>query len=430
MIRVQGGARLSGIVKPAGAKNTTLPILAGVLLKEGEWVLNNFPLVQDTLFMITLLEELGCKVKVKQAKHQAIIKVPTKLNTSIESNIFSSLRGSIFLLGSLLAREGEAFIPYPGGCNIGQRPIDLHIKGLEALGVKFDLASGLIHAKVEGKIAGRVYLDYPSVGATENLMLFASLLPGEVIIDNAAQEPQVVDLGNFLKASGVNINGVGTHSIRIKGPRRFNPIMFSIPSDPLEAGTFLIASTMTGGDVTVKDVEPKFLNPLIHKLSEVGADVRMQNTTSIRVIGKSRPQAANIKTLPFPGFPTDLQPQMTSLLAIAEGVSLVVETVFEGRFQHFRELNKMGAHVTVEGRQAIIRGVDKLQGAEVIASDIRAGSSLILAGLVAEGETRVLDDFHVHRGYENLVEKLSSLGAKITSQIGDKEVLADEQEKI
>ncbi|MBT9164254.1 MAG: UDP-N-acetylglucosamine 1-carboxyvinyltransferase 1 [candidate division WS2 bacterium] len=426
MIRVQGGAKLSGVVKPAGAKNTTLPILAGVLLKEGEWVLNNFPLVQDTLVMIKLLEELGCKVKVKPAKHQAVIKVPTKLNTSVESNIFSSIRGSIFLLGTLLARESEALIPYPGGCNIGQRPIDLHIKGLEALGVKFDLASGLIHAKVEGKVAGRVYLDYPSVGATENLMLFASLISGEVTIDNAAQEPQVVDLGNFLKASGVNIYGIGTHSIKIKGTRRFNPIMFSIPSDPLEAGTFLIASAMTGGDVTVKDVNPKFLNPLLHKLSEVGAEVRMQNTTSIRVLGKSRPRAANIKTLPFPGFPTDLQPQMTSLLAIAEGVSLVVEIVFENRFQHFRELNKMGAHITVEGRQAIIRGVDKLQGAEVIASDIRGGSSLILAGLVAEGETRILDDFHIHRGYENLMGKLGNLGANITSQIANREVQADE----
>ncbi len=425
MIKIIGGSRLSGVVKPAGAKNTALPVLAGALLSEGSWVFTNSPNVGDAQIMLKLQEELGCKIKALPEKHQIKIKVPGRLKKEISNPIFSTIRGSIFLLGAMLAREGEVFLPYPGGCNIGQRPIDLHIKGLEALGVKFDLSSGLIHAKVMAKKANRVYLDYPSVGATENLMLFASLLPKEVVIDNAAQEPQVVDLGNFLKTCGVKIWGLGSHTLRIKGVEKLSPVIFPLPSDPLEAGTFLIGGVLTRGDVTVKDVDPRFLNPLLYKLKEMGIQVMIQNGTHIRAIAKEKPMATNIKTLPFPGFPTDLQPQMTTLLAVSEGTSLVVETVFESRFQHVRELNKMGAQIAVEGRQAVIQGVDKLFSADVEATDIRAGSALVLAGLSAEGETRIYGTEHIHRGYENMIGKLKNLGADISSS--KEEVKANEE---
>lgn len=415
MIKIKGGSKLNGVVKPSGAKNTALPVMAGVLLTEGDWVLGNFPNVSDAQVMLRLLEEVGCKIKFLKEKHQLKIKVPSKLKTEITNPLFSTIRGSIFLLGSLLAREGEVLLPYPGGCNIGQRPIDLHIKGLEALGVKFDLSSGYIHAKVDNKRPNRVYLDYPSVGATENLMLFASLLKKEVVIDNAAQEPQVVDLGMFLKSCGIKVQGLGTHTLSIKGTYKLNPSIYHLPSDPLEAGTFLIGAVLTRGDVTVKDVDFKFLNPLLYKLQEMGIQISIQNNTYIRAIAKERPLATNIKTLPYPGFPTDLQPQMCALLSVSEGTSIIVETVFDNRFQHVRELIKMGAQISVEGRQAVIQGVDKLYGADVEATDIRAGSSLVLAGLAAEGETRLFGIEHIQRGYENIIGKLKSLGADISS---------------
>lgn len=410
---VNGGNRLVGAVKTSGAKNAVLPIIAASILGTTPSHLDEVPMLEDVHTISEVLKCLGLAVKCSPEKN--VLDIDSTEITSYEApyELVRTMRASFLVMGPLLARIGKARISMPGGCAIGARPIDIHLKGFEALGVKIEQGHGYIEASApEGLKGTSIYFDFPSVGATENIMMAASLAEGTTILENAAEEPEIVDLANYLNKMGAKIRGAGTDTIRIEGVDKLHGADYTIIPDRIEAGTYMIAAAMTGGDVVVENVLPEHQKPLIAKLREAGAVVE-EDIDKVRVIGKNPLKAVSIKTLPYPGFPTDMQAQMMAMMVIAEGRSKVTETVFENRFMHVVELNRMGAQISTEGRSAVIDGPCKLTGCDVRATDLRAGAAMILAGLVAEGTTRIGDLHHIDRGYENIVAKLKNLGADI-----------------
>lgn len=410
---VKGGNRLVGAVKTSGAKNAVLPIIAASILGTTPSHLDEVPMLEDVHTISEVLKCLGLSVECSPEKN--VLDIDSTSITSYEApyELVRTMRASFLVMGPLLARIGKARISMPGGCAIGARPIDIHLKGFEALGVKIEQGHGYIEASApEGLKGTSIYFDFPSVGATENIMMAASLAEGTTILENAAEEPEIVDLANYLNKMGAKIRGAGTDTIRIEGVDKLHGADYTIIPDRIEAGTYMIAAAMTGGDVVVENVLPEHQKPLIAKLREAGAVVE-EDIDKVRVIGKNSLKAVSIKTLPYPGFPTDMQAQMMAMMVIAEGRSKVTETVFENRFMHVVELNRMGAQISTEGRSAVIDGPCKLTGCDVRATDLRAGAAMILAGLVAEGTTRIGDLHHIDRGYENIVAKLKNLGADI-----------------
>ncbi|OEF99813.1 UDP-N-acetylglucosamine 1-carboxyvinyltransferase [Vulcanibacillus modesticaldus] len=411
-IIVRGGKQLIGSVKIHGAKNAVLPILAASILgQEGESIITDVPALDDVNTILEVLSFIG--VKTHYENDTVRTRAPEILKTEAPYDLVRKMRASFLVMGPLLAREGHARIALPGGCAIGSRPIDLHLKGFEALGAKINIGQGYIDAKVDGKLQGtRIYLDYASVGATENIIMAATLAEGTTTIENAAQEPEIVDLANFLNAMGAKVRGAGTGTIRIQGVERLTSTSHSVIPDRIEAGTFMVASAMTGGNILIENAIVNHLKPIIAKLEEMGVDIQ-EEENGLRVKMNKQLKGVDLKTLPHPGFPTDLQSQMMALLLTAEGTSIITETVFENRFMHVEEFKRMNANIKIEGRTAIVEGNARLKGAKVQATDLRAGAALVLAGLVAEGETEVTGLHHIDRGYVDLVGKLKSLGADI-----------------
>ncbi len=414
---ITGQRPLSGVVKVESAKNAILPIMAAGLLIPGPVVLEDVPPLDDVKTMCALLEALGARVRREGGR---VVIDSSVLATEVAPfELVRRMRASFLTIGPLAARLGRARLGLPGGCAIGNRPVDLHLKGLAALGASVSCAHGEVEVEAGRFQGGKIYLDFPSVTATETIMMAAALAAGSTVIENAAQEPEVTDLANFLNSAGARITGAGTDTIRIEGVERLHPPRagYKAIPDRIEAGTYCIAAAITGGDVLVKDALSSHLKPLMAKLEEAGAVVR-EEEDGLRVCGPERARATDVKTLPYPGFPTDLQAPMMSLLAVADGASIVTETVFENRFQHVDELKRMGADIVIQGRSAIVRGVPRLTGAPVAATDLRAGAALVLAGLVADGRTEVQGLEHIARGYHRLAEKLLSLGAEIV-EVGD-----------
>lgn len=410
-IMVEKSPPLKGSVRVSGAKNAALPILAASILGTEDIILEDVPNLKDVEIMCEVLVSLGAKV---EKLDKGIIKINSKDINNYETKyeLMSKMRASFLVMGPLLTRIGKTKTSLPGGCAIGTRPIDLHLKGFRALGATVDSDHGNIGAFAEKLIGDKIYLDFPSVGATENIMMAAVLADGETILDNAAMEPEIVDLSSFLNKLGANIKGAGTSTIRIKGVEKLGGAEHSIIPDRIEAGTFMVAAAITGGDVIVENVITSHMKPAIAKLKEAGCEV-IENGDSVRVIAPKKLNAIDIKTLPYPGFPTDLQAQFMAMMSLCEGTSVAIETVFENRFMHVDELKRMGADIKIDGRSAIIQGVDSLTSAPVKASDLRAGAALILAGLVSEGTTQIENIYHIDRGYENVEEKFANLGAKI-----------------
>lgn len=416
---VKGGNRLVGTVKTSGAKNAVLPIIAASILGTSPSRLDEIPALEDVRTICAVLECLGIKV---DASEPHTLKIDSREITSCEApyELVRSMRASFLVMGPLLARKGYARISQPGGCAIGTRPIDLHLKGFEALGVKIEQGHGYIEASApEGMTGANIYLDFPSVGATENIMMAAAMASGTTVLENPAEEPEIVDLANYLNQMGARVRGAGTNVITIEGVSELHGVQHSVIPDRIEAGTYMIAAAMTGGDVIIENVLPEHQKPLIAKLREAGALVE-EDIDRIHVVGGGKLKAVDIKTLPYPGFPTDMQAQMMAMLSVAEGRSKITETVFENRFMHVVELNRMGANITTEGRSAAITGPAHLTGCTVRATDLRAGAAMILAGLVAEGSTEICDIYHIDRGYEEIAAKLTRLGADI-KRVGTKD---------
>jgi UDP-N-acetylglucosamine 1-carboxyvinyltransferase len=406
---VQGEVQLRGNVRVSGAKNATLPIMAAALLCSGTCVIHDAPFLRDINVMQEIMTLLGAKIK-REGK-SLIIDTAHVSKAEIPEHLMREMRASVFLMGPLLGRFNKVCLCYPGGCDIGPRPIDLHIKALEKIGAKVKESFGYIDAQALRLTGGEINFDFPSVGATENAMMAAVLADGVTIIRNAAREPEICDLQSFLNKMGAKVTGAGTDTIKIKGVSCLSPAEHTIIPDRIQAGTFLIAGVITHGDVTVENIRPEFLFSVTDKLEEIGACIET-GQDYIRVIAREM-RGVDIKTLPHPGFPTDLQAPMLSLLTIAKGTSIVTETIFENRFKHVDELFRMGAKIKVEGRTAIIRGVPKLTGAIVAAPDLRAGGALVLAALAAEGTSEVECVHHIDRGYEQIENKLNEMGAKI-----------------
>ncbi len=409
---IEGGKRLNGRVHVSGAKNAAIAIIPAVLLVEGVCRIENIPQIKDVEAIVRILEFLGARVSRPAAD---ILEIDASdVNTyKADCELARSMRASYYLLGALLGRFQNAQVSMPGGCDFGSRPIDLHIKGFEALGATVKVDHDVVTAHAKHLFADSVYLDFPSVGATINIMLAATRATGTTVIENAAKEPHVVDLANFLNQMGAKIKGAGTDVIRIAGVEKLHGGTYSIIPDQIEAGTYIIAAAAAGGDVTVENLIPKHMESLTAKLEESGIIIEEMDD-AIRVRSDGVFHKINVKTMPYPGFPTDLQPQMVSFLTRAEGTSLVIENVWESRFQYTDELRRMGADIVIADERAIIHGVPKLLGTSVKATDLRAGAGMIIAGLMAEGFTRVENVCHIDRGYENLVEKLKNIGASIT----------------
>ena len=409
---VKGGKRLVGTVKTSGAKNAVLPIIAASIMGTSPSHFDEVPMLEDVRTISEVLRSLGIKV---ESKEKNCLDIDSTVVESYEPpcELMRNMRASFFVMGPLLARMGKARIYMPGGCAIGARPVDIHLKGFEALGVVLDQQDGFIEATTPNGLKGAtIYFDFPSVGATENVMMAAALAEGVTILENAAEEPEIVALASYLNKMGAKIRGAGTDVIRIEGVKELHGADYTIIPDRIEAGTYMIAAAMTGGDVIVDNVLPEHQKPLIAKLREAGAIVE-EDIDKVRVIGNGTLKGVSVKTLPYPGFPTDMQAQIMAMMVVSEGNSKVTETVFENRFMHVEELNRMGAKITTSDRSANIEGPAKLKGCDVRATDLRAGAAMILAGLVAEGETRIGDLHHIDRGYEDIVEKLKNLGADI-----------------
>ena len=409
---VRGGKRLTGTVKVSGAKNSVLPIIAASLLgQEGESIISDAPPLDDVMTINKVLESLGAGITYRDE----VIRVNAQNLTSSEAPYewVSKMRASFLVMGPLLARLGETRISMPGGCAIGTRPIDQHLKGFEAMGAKVTLGEGYVEAKSDGRLRGaKIYLDFASVGATENIMMAATMAIGTTTIENAAKEPEIVDLANYLNAMGAVVRGAGTDTIRIEGVDKLVGAPHTVIPDRIEAGTYMVAAAITGGDVYVEGAIADHLGPVVAKMEEMGVTV-IPDENGIRVIADKPLRAVDIKTLPYPGFPTDMQSQMMALLLSSTGTSVVTETVFENRFMHVDQFRLMNAEIKVEGRSSFVSGETKFVGAKVTATDLRAGAALICAGLVAEGTTEVGGTHHIDRGYVNLTEKLVGLGADI-----------------
>lgn len=411
---IHGGHPLRGRVKIGGAKNAVLPIIAAALFgSRGVSVLDDVPALEDVYTICSVLRSLGVKADYAAKEHRLTIDASRIATVSAPYELVRKMRASFLIMGPLLAREGRAEISLPGGCAIGTRPIDLHLKGFEALGAKIDITQGAIHASAPHGLKGaRIYFDFPSVGATENVMMAASCAEGQTILENPALEPEIVDLANYLNVMGAHIRGAGTNRIKIDGVPGLMAADYTIIPDRIEAGTYMVAAAMTGGDVFIENAISEHLKPVVAKLQEAGAQIE-EDITGVRVRADARMKAIDLKTMPYPGFPTDMQAQFMALLTVAEGTSVVTETVFENRFMHVDELLRMGAQIRVDGRTATVEGGQCLVGAAVRATDLRAGAAMVLAGLVAEGETRVGFIHHIDRGYDDLVAKLVALGADI-----------------
>ena len=411
---IHGGNPLRGRVKIGGAKNAVLPIIAAALLgSRGESVLEDVPALEDVYTIAAVLRSLGVQADYSAAEHRLRIDAAKIETVSAPFDLVRKMRASFLIMGPLLAREGHAEIALPGGCAIGTRPIDLHLKGFEALGAEIEITQGAIHASAPHGLKGaRIYFDFPSVGATENVMMAASCAEGQTILENPALEPEIVDLANYLNVMGAQIRGAGTNQIKIDGVPGLTAAAYTIIPDRIEAGTYMVAAAMTRGDVFIENAISEHLKPVVAKLKEAGAMIE-EDIAGIRVRADQPMQAIDLKTLPYPGFPTDMQAQFMALLSVAEGTSVVTETVFENRFMHVEELQRMGAQIRVEGRTATVEGGASLSGAAVRATDLRAGAAMVLAGLVAEGETRIGYIHHIDRGYDDLVAKLVALGADI-----------------
>ncbi|WP_019627468.1 UDP-N-acetylglucosamine 1-carboxyvinyltransferase [Thioalkalivibrio sp. AKL10] len=409
---ITGGRRLEGQVWISGAKNAVLPILSATLLADGPMTIGNVPHLQDVTTTMELLGRMGVSLTVNERMRIEVD--PTTLTQCVAPyDLVKTMRASILVLGPLLARFGEAEVSLPGGCAIGSRPVNLHLRGLEALGAEIDVEGGYIRARA-GRLKGaRVVFDQVTVTGTENLLMAATLAEGETLIENAAREPEVIDLADCLTAMGAKIQGAGTDTIRVQGVERLHGCEYDVMPDRIETGTFLVAAAVTRGRVRCRNTRPELLDAVLAKLVEAGARIETgPDWIELDMEGR-RPKAVNLRTAPFPAFPTDMQAQMMVLNTVAEGTGSVVETVFENRFMHALELQRMGAHITIEGNTAIVEGVEKLVGAPVMATDLRASASLIIAGLVAEGETEVDRIYHIDRGYECIEEKLSQIGATI-----------------
>lgn len=416
---ISEGVPLRGKVRISGAKNSVLPIIAASLLADGQSIIEEIPYLNDVRIMCELLTSLGAKVEIDEKDEKIRVNPGSITNTTAPYELVSKMRASFLVMGPLLAKMGIARISLPGGCAIGTRPVDLHLKGFLAMGAEITQGHGYIEARTKGKLIGsKIYLDFPSVGATENIIMAAALAKGQTIIENAAIEPEIVDLATYLTAMGADIKGAGTDTIKINGVNHLNKASYAIIPDRIEAGTFMVAAAITGGDVVIENVVPDHLKPISAKLREAGVEVS-EELSSIHVVSNGLIKAVDVKTHPYPGFPTDMQSQMTSLMSKAEGTSIVIETIFENRFMHVSELKRMGASIKIEGRTAVIEGISNLMGAQVRATDLRAGAALILAGLAADGVTEITDIVHVDRGYVRIDEKLRQLGAKITRVDGE-----------
>ncbi len=412
-IIVKGGNQLKGTVKIEGAKNAVLPILAASLLAdEGTTNLHNVPILSDVFTMNEVIRQLNAQVKFDEEQKQVTIDATADLNIEAPYEYVSQMRASIVVMGPLLARNGHAKVAMPGGCAIGKRPIDLHLKGFQALGAQIIQKDGYIEAIADQLIGTNIYLDFPSVGATQNIMMAAVKAKGTTVISNVAREPEIVDLANILNKMGAKIFGVGTETMRIEGVEKLHAVEHAIVQDRIEAGTFMVASAMMQGDVLIENAIAEHNRPLLSKLAEMGAEIS-ENDEGIRIVGPKILKATDIKTLPHPGFPTDMQAQMTAIQMLAHGRSIVTETVFENRFQHLEEMVRMNAKVKIDGNVAVIDGPNDLQGAIVYATDLRAAAALVLVGLCAEGITRVRNLKYLDRGYYQFHQKLQKLGAKI-----------------
>lgn len=417
---IRGGNPLVGEVEIGGAKNAALGILAAAIMTDETVILENLPEVQDIKVLLEAISGIGARVD-KIEKGKVAINSSMIGDVSVEYEYIKKIRASYYLLGALLGKYKKAEVPLPGGCNIGSRPIDLHLKGFKALGAEVRIQNGSIVAQAEKLQGSHIFLDTVSVGATINIMMAASMAEGRTIIENAAREPHVVDVANFLNSMGANIKGAGTDVIRIRGVEKLHKTEYSIIPDQIEAGTFMFAAAATKGDVMVKNVIPKHLEATTAKLEEIGCEVE-EFDDAVRVVASKRLLNTHVKTQPYPGYPTDMQPQIGVALSLASGTSIVTESIFENRFKYVAELVRMGGMVKVEGNTAIITGVDKLTGAQVSAPDLRAGAALVIAGLAAEGITIVDDIVYIQRGYENFDAKLRGLGAEIEKVTSEKEI--------
>lgn len=407
---IEGGKKLEGTVKISGSKNSSLPIIAATILNSEKTVLYNVPNIQDTQMMFKILKILGAKIEKKNNK---IIIDTSKIDKfEIPEDLMHKMRSSVIIVGALLSRYGKATFSYPGGCDIGARPIDLHLKNFEKLGIAVNKSYGNIICRSE-KIQGeKIDLDFPSVGATENIILASVLSEGKTIITNAAREPEIIDLQNFLNKMGAKVIGAGTNQIEIDGVKKLKSISYNIMPDRIETGTFLCFAAATKGNIILEDTNSTHITPIINKLEEAGCKISLDKSKII-INGPKKVKTLDIKTMPYPGFPTDMQSVFAAMLTTAKGTSVIVENIFENRYKYAQELNRMGAKITVEGKSAIIRGARRLYGADVKATDLRGGAALVLAGLMANGKTKINNIEYILRGYENLDKKLQKIGANI-----------------
>ena len=417
---VKGGVPLRGEVSIGGAKNAALGILAAAIMTDETVTIENVPNVRDTRVLLQAIEGIGAKVKYIY-NNTVQINGGSISDLNVEYEYIRKIRASYYLLGALLGKYKESNVALPGGCNIGSRPIDQHLKGFKALGAKVNIDHGVVSAKAENLVGGHMYFDVVTVGATINLMMASCMAEGETILENAAKEPHIVDVANFLNAMGANIKGAGTDVIRIKGVNRLHGCTYSIIPDQIEAGTFMMAAAATRGDIVIKDVIPKHLESITAKLLEMGCKL-VEGDDWIRVIAEGEVGSTNVKTLPYPGFPTDMQPQIAVALALAKGSSMVTESIFENRFKYVDELNRMGAKIKVEGNTAYIEGVEKFTSAQLSAPDLRAGAALVIAALAADGISQIDDIEYIQRGYEDFEGKLSALGAIIAKVDSEREL--------
>ncbi len=412
-LQIQGGPPLNGEIRISGSKNSALPILAATLLADGPVQVCNMPHLNDITTMLALLRCMGVGVTINE---KMCVEVdPTSIDDlTAPYELVKTMRASILVLGPLLARFGEANVSFPGGCAIGSRPVDIHLRGLEAMGAEIDVDEGYIRARSNGRLKGaHILMDTVTVGGTENLLMAAVLAEGTTVLENAAREPEVVDLAYFLEAMGARIEGIGTQTLTIHGVERLHPCTYSVMPDRIETGTYLVAAAATRGRVRLKDTRADILEAVLLKLEEAGAEITIGDTWIELDMKGKRPRGVSLRTAPYPAFPTDMQAQFTAMNAVAEGSSSVTETIFENRLIQVHELNRMGAKITLEGNTALIQGVERLKGAPVMATDLRASASLVIAGLVANGSTLVDRIYHIDRGYECIEEKLQMLGANI-----------------
>jgi UDP-N-acetylglucosamine 1-carboxyvinyltransferase len=411
-IIVEGGNKLNGEVNISLAKNSVLPIIVASILSPNDIIINNAPILEDVVVLSDLLTGMNCEIK-NDSNGNLKINTSNIKESNMNSELIRKMRASFLIMGPMLSRFGKCKISMPGGCNIGSRPIDLHLKGFKLLGAEIEIGHGFVEAKAKKLKGNRIYLDFPSVGATENLLMASVLAEGTTIIENAAEEPEIWDLANFLNSMGAKVTGAGVGKITIEGVDSLKGISYTPIYDRVEAGTFMVAAAITNSKITINGANEEQLRPTIEKLKECGVKFENIKENVMLVDGTGTKNSVDIKTLPYPGFPTDMQAQMMTLLAVTKGSSIITETVFENRFMHVAELVRMGANIKIDGRTAIIEGVESLTGCEVKATDLRAGAAMILAGLVAQGKTEISDLYHIDRGYVDIEEKFRGLGANI-----------------